>query len=193
LRRWVFLLILLLIPGFFLIWHLRSKADQGVYGTDMIYVLDEEGNARVTMVDKVYFTTPAVEKNFEETLSRPVAVQDLELRIKEMVQKLAREAGVSDWAVDGFSGYRKKEVGFGGRYVSFTWKNFARRQGNQLVVDFRFAQKIRMNEHSSLVIVPPAGLKIIRLEPVADSKGQDRLVWQGPKEIAWPYLVLARP
>ncbi|MCL4426286.1 MAG: DUF4897 domain-containing protein [Firmicutes bacterium] len=191
-RRWLLILVLLLVPGILSAWQLRTRVDQGVYGNDIVYTIDREGNARVTMVDKVYFTSPAVEKNFEGTMTREVSTRDIETRTREMIKRLGQEAGFTGWSAEDFSGYRKKEAGFGARVITFTWKNFARRQGDQWVVDFRFAQKIMMNERSSLTIIPPPGTKPLQVEPQADGISQNRLVWQGPREMPWPHLVLSR-
>lgn len=175
----------------------RARLRGAEMGTDITYALDAAGAARVEMREKVYFTTPEIERNYDGVLARqsgtPLDVRSQQARVRQAVNKLVKATGRTDMAVENFGGRLEKANGYGARVLTFNWRNFARRDQDTWRVDFRGAGQISLNERSTLVLLLPAGAAIAELSVAPDERSGERLVWRGPREMQWPYIVYRLP
>jgi len=193
------LVVMVVLIGLALSYNLtmRAKLRDVERGTDIVYRIQPSGNATVEMREKIYFTKPEYERNYDVIIARqkdrPLDVRSQETRVRQLIKRLAEQTGYDGWKVVNFKGRLEKNRDYGARVLSFDWYNFARPWGSDWVVDYRIAGGVSMNEKSSFSVVLPWGAEIIRVEPGPDERDGLRLTWRGPREMTWPYVVFRLP
>jgi hypothetical protein len=176
--------------------YLQHQAAQVPRGSTAVYAIDANGNARVEFSDRIYFSTPEVEQNFDSYLDRIGGRSaDTEVLAKSMRDKadsLSKSLG-RQMTVDGFAARVVKEAEFGGRLNEFNWQAFAALENATWRVAFPQTEQIMMNEHSSLTLILPAGASIVSAEPQPDTSAGGTLTWRGPRDMPWPIVEYQLP
>lgn len=176
--------------------YLQYQTSQVPRGTVVVYALDSQGNARVSMSDRIYFNRPEVSQNFDSYMDRLGGrnpdVETLAKSMREKVDALAANLG-REMRVDEFSSRIVKHADYGGRESEFTWYGFARREGDGWRLSFPQTERVAMNDYSSLSVVLPAGARLVAVEPQPDAEAGGALTWKGPREMPWPQVDYTLP
>lgn len=183
-------LVLFILLGSMAVVQVRTRMGGTRLGSDVIYTLDERGNAAVQMVEKTYFVDAETEKNFDGLVARmgqPDAGR-FGNGIRESVKKLGEKIGRPQMEVSGFQARFQREAEYGARLYSFNWTAFAERREGSWVVDFRAADGVKLTKDSSLTVLLPAGSVLVTAVPPPSALDGRKLVWTGAREIPWPYL-----
>jgi hypothetical protein len=171
--------------------YLQQQTSQVPRGSTAVYAIDASGNARVEISDRIYFSRPDIEQNFDSYLDRiggrSADVEVLAKSMREKVDSLSKSLG-RQMTVDGFAARVVKEAEFGGRKNEFNWQAFAALNGATWKVAFPQTEQILMNDHSSLALVLPAGARVLSTDPEPDTSADGVLTWRGPREMPWPVV-----
>ena len=184
------MVVLLVVMGSISIFQLRTRMSGARLGSDVTYILDDQGNARVEMVEKTYFVDADTERNFDGVVAR-VGQPDIDRfgkGVEESIRNLAEKTGRMGMVVSGFEARFDKKADYGARVYRFRWDGFAERRDGMWVVDFRAADDAKLTRDSSLAIVLPPGAMLVKVNPSPSSNDGGKLVWTGIGEMAWPYI-----
>lgn len=171
--------------------QLRSKMSAARLGTDVVYILDEQGNAAVEVVDKTYFVDGDTAKNFDGLVARVGRPDHEPFRkgIEDSLKVLEERTGRSGMAVSDFEARFERQAAYGAKVYGFRWIGFAQKRDDRWVVDFRKANPTRMTKDSSLTVALPVGMSPLATEPSpVGGFAAGRLVWSGAGEMPWPYI-----
>lgn len=176
--------------------YLQYQTSQVPRGSAAVYTIDANGDARVELTDRIYFSRPDIEQNFDSYLERisgrSVDVEVLAKTMREKVDSLSQNLG-RQMAVGDFSAKVVKEADFGGRQNEFRWRSFASLEDATWKIAFPQTETVMMNDRSSLSLVLPPGAQVLAAEPGPDTTENGVLTWRGPREIPWPIVSYRLP
>lgn len=170
--------------------QVRTRMSEARLGSDVMYILDRDGNAAVRVVEKTYFVDVETQRNFDALVARtgqPDA-ENFGKGIQESVKRLGDMIGRAEMEVSDFQARFERSDDYGARVYSFCWGGFAQLLHDRWVLDFRAAGAVKLTKDSSLSVIIPEGMSALRVEPHPSiMKGQE-LVWRGAGEMQWPYI-----
>ncbi len=193
-KKFIIFVIIFLSIGIGYRWYVQQKSAEATLGTDMTYTLATNGDALVEQANKVYFTTPDAEANFRNLEQRgaPLRTDATAKTMSDVLKNLSDQAGRPMTATD-FAARLDRTGEYGAQVVAFRWTGFAAQSGDTWLIDYSFADKIVLNEHSNLIIVLPDGAKLLSADPAPMEQQGARLLWRGPGTLPWPRVEYRLP
>lgn len=176
-------------------WYVQQQASQAILGIDLTYILQPNGDAFVEQASKVYFTSPETEGRFADLEKRGASALRTDATARSMsnlLKNLSDKTGRTMMAKD-FSARLERTTDYGAQVISFRWTAFAAYKDGIWLVDYSFADKIVMNEHSALIVVLPAEAELIVANPPPSERQGSRLIWHGPVTMPWPRIEYRLP
>lgn len=175
-------------------WIIQQRVSRAVLGTDMVYTIEPDGGAIAEQFNKVHFTTRDAERNFADLEQRSASLRTSasEKSTRDVLKTLSDRAGRTMTASD-FSARLERTAEYGAEVVSFHWSAFAVLKGDSWQIDYSFADKITMNDHSALIILLPPGAQLLSADPAPTEQKDLRLTWCGPGSIPWPRVEYRLP
>lgn len=170
--------------------QVRDRMSNARLGSDLVYTLDEGGNASVEMVEKTYFADADTQKNFDAMVARVgrPGVESFGEGMEKSLTEVMKVTGRANMAMSGFQAEFHKTESYGARVYRFKWDGFAEQRDGRWVIDFRAANGIKLTKDSSLTVIVPPRASILSADPAPAAEQGGRLVWSGPGELPWPYI-----